>query len=150
VNWEAIGAIGQIVGALAVVMSLIYLAREIRSNAHSARLASVGTINDWLGQLATHPHLAEVWYRGIQDRESLKGPDRETFNAFTIQLFHIFEELYYQQLERHLDQRLWRETETPMRQVINQCPGIQAWWRAFLDWFSEEFVDYRQSAAADR
>ena len=30
-NWEAIGAIGQIVGALAVVISLIYLAREIES-----------------------------------------------------------------------------------------------------------------------
>jgi len=33
VNWEAISAIGQIVGALAVVISLIYLATEIRSNA---------------------------------------------------------------------------------------------------------------------
>jgi hypothetical protein len=31
VNWEAISAIGQIVGAIAVVISLIYLAREIRS-----------------------------------------------------------------------------------------------------------------------
>ena len=29
-NWEAISAIGQIVGAFAVVVSLIYLAREIR------------------------------------------------------------------------------------------------------------------------
>jgi hypothetical protein len=40
VNWEAISAIGQIVGAFAVVISLIYLAREIRSNARSARVAS--------------------------------------------------------------------------------------------------------------
>jgi hypothetical protein len=29
VNWEAISAIDQIVGALAAVVSLIYLAREI-------------------------------------------------------------------------------------------------------------------------
>jgi hypothetical protein len=126
------------------VISLIYLAREIRSNARSARLASVGTINDWLGQLATHPHLAEVWSRGIRDRdqESLKGPDRETFNAFTLQLFHIFRELYYQQLEGHLDPRLWREVETPMRDVINRFPGIHAWWREYSRWFSEEFVNY--------
>jgi hypothetical protein len=40
VNWEAISAIGQIVGAFAVVISLIYLAGEIRSNARSARVAS--------------------------------------------------------------------------------------------------------------
>jgi hypothetical protein len=31
-NWEAISAIGQIVGALAVVISLIYLAREVVSS----------------------------------------------------------------------------------------------------------------------
>src|SRR5215472_12687161 len=96
VNWEAISAIGQVVGALAVVISLIYVAREIRSNARSARLASVGTLNLCLGQLATHPHLAEVWNRGVQDWESLEGTDRQAFQAFTLQLFHIFEELYYQ------------------------------------------------------
>jgi len=45
VNWAAISAIGQIVGALAVVISLIYLAREIRSNARAARRASVDTMN---------------------------------------------------------------------------------------------------------
>jgi hypothetical protein len=92
---------------------LIYLARKIRSNARSTRLASVGTLNLCLGQLATHPHLTEVWNRGVQDWESLKGPDRATFQALMLQLFHIFEELYYQQLEGHLDPRLWREVETP-------------------------------------
>jgi hypothetical protein len=142
VNWEAISAIGQMVGAFAVVISLVYVAREIRSNARSARLASVGTLNLCLGQLATHPHLAEVFNRGIQDWESLKGPDNNTFEAFMLQLFHIFEELYYQQLERHLDPRLWCEVETPMRDLIKECPGIQACWREYSRWFSEEFVSY--------
>jgi hypothetical protein len=50
VNWEAISAIGQIVGGLAVVVSLIYLAREIRSNARSARIASLHDVNRWLGE----------------------------------------------------------------------------------------------------
>ena len=31
-NWEAIGAVGEILGALAVFASLIYLARQIRQN----------------------------------------------------------------------------------------------------------------------
>jgi hypothetical protein len=142
VNWEAISAIGQIVGAIAVVVSLIYLAREIRSNARSARMASVGTLNRLLGQVATHPHLAEVWNRGMRDLESLEGPDLHTFNSFSLQLFHIFKELYYQQREGHLDPRLWHEVEAPMRDVINRFPGIQAWWRHTSDWFSPEFANY--------
>src|SRR5215469_14950098 len=95
-----------------------------------------------LGQLATHPHLAEVWNRGVQDWESLEGTDRQVFQAFTLQLFHIFEELYYQQLEGHLDRRLWREVETPMGDLIKTWPGIRAWWRDYSDWFGEDFVKH--------
>ena len=141
VNWEAISAIGQIVGALAVVISLIYLAREIRSNARAARLASMDALNRWLGELVVHPHLGELYYRGIRDLESLEGGDLVRFTALMNQLFYIYEEMYYQQLERHLDPRVWRETEAAMRDV-NAYPGVQAWWRSRSHWFGEEFAKY--------
>ena len=106
-NWEAISAIGQIVGAIAVVVSLIYLAREIRTNARSARVASLHDVNRWLGELVEHPHLAELYYRGIRDFRSLKSADLVRFSALMDQMFYIFRELYYQQLDGHLDPRLW-------------------------------------------
>jgi hypothetical protein len=40
VNWEAISAIGQVVGAVAVVISLIYVAREVRKNTGATHLAA--------------------------------------------------------------------------------------------------------------
>jgi hypothetical protein len=89
VNWEAISAIGQLVGALAVVISLIYVAREIRSNARSARLASVGTLIQWLGQITQHPHLAELWDRGLRDYESLQGGDVRSFNLSAFPLLYV-------------------------------------------------------------
>ena len=77
-NWEAISAIGQIVGAIAVVVSLIYLAREVRSSADAAQLASRHSLADiftrWIQQLSGHPHLRELYYRGIQDLNSFGGP----------------------------------------------------------------------------
>ena len=70
VNWEAISAIGQLVGALAVVISLLYLAREVRSSAHATRVASMHSLSDkfnrWSQQLAGQPHLSELYYRGGQ------------------------------------------------------------------------------------
>jgi len=84
----------------------------------------------------------ELWNRGVQDWESLEGADRQRFQACALQLFHIFEEMYYQRLERHLDPRLWRETETSMRDLINVWPGIRAWLRDYSRWFSEEFANY--------
>jgi hypothetical protein len=46
VNWEAVSAIGQVIGALAVVLSLIYLASEVRSNARATRLASMRSLSE--------------------------------------------------------------------------------------------------------
>ena len=44
-NWEAIGALGEIAGALAVVASLVYLATQIRqSNKHLDLESSKHTI----------------------------------------------------------------------------------------------------------
>lgn len=45
-NWDAIGAIGEIVGAVAVVATLGYLAIQIRQNTRSDRAASRLTILD--------------------------------------------------------------------------------------------------------
>jgi hypothetical protein len=125
VNWEAISAIGQIVGAFAVVVSLVYLAREIRRNARAERLASMDAFIRWLRQLTEHPQLSELYYRGIHDFESLEGADLVRFGTLLTQLFHIYHEIYYQKLQGHLDPRMWRVTDAPMRD-INAYPGVQA------------------------
>jgi hypothetical protein len=103
---------------------------------------------DWLlwalsigGLVASHPHLAEVWNRGIHDFESLGGADLVGFSMLMDQLFFIYQEMYYQQLEGHLDPRLWCMTEAPLSDV-NAYPGVQAWWRSRSHWFSDDFVKF--------
>ena len=39
-NWDAIGAIAELLGAFGVIASLIYLATQIRQNTKSVRMAS--------------------------------------------------------------------------------------------------------------
>jgi len=46
VNWDAIGAIGEIVGAVAVVATLGYLAVQIRQNTRADRASSRQTVLD--------------------------------------------------------------------------------------------------------
>ena len=38
VNWDAVGAIGEIVGAIAVVVTLIYLAKQVNDNSRQVKL----------------------------------------------------------------------------------------------------------------
>jgi hypothetical protein len=80
VNWEAISAIGQLVGAIAVVISLVYLASAVRSNTHATRLAAMRSTLDFLNrftqQITEHADLAELRNRGFDDFESLEGARR--------------------------------------------------------------------------
>jgi hypothetical protein len=92
VNWEAISAIGQLVGALAVVISLIYLASEVRGSARATRIASERSLVEMFIQFPqqlTESHLSELYYRGIQDFESLKGAEIVRFSALMDQMFKL-------------------------------------------------------------
>ena len=145
-NWEAISAIGQIVGAIAVVISLIYLAREIRSNARETRRAAMRSALDaliWFSQQITaHADLAELRSRGFHDYESLEGTDLARFDSYMHALFRTVEDVYYQHLEGNLDPRLWRGLEVVLSET-NALPGVQAWWRSHSHWFGgEEFANY--------
>jgi hypothetical protein len=153
-NWEAISAIGQIVGAVGVIISVIYLAFQVRSNARQTRLASMRSMSDafnqWLQSLAENAEFGDLYYRGMRDFESIQGPDLPRFSALMDHLFRIYEDMYYQNLEGHLDPRVWRGFEAPMRDII-AYPGAQAWWRTRSHWFShafQEFIDGLARAAA--
>jgi hypothetical protein len=141
VNWEAISAIGQIVGAIAVVISLIYLAREVGSNAHATRQAATRSMLDSLNrisqQITTHADLAGLRSRGFHDFESLEGADLARFNSYMHTMFRTVEHVYYQHLDGHFDPRVWPGLEAVLRDIIT-LPGVQAWWRSYSRWFGEE------------
>lgn len=144
-NWEAISAMGQIVGAVGVIVSVIYLAQQVRSNARQTRLASMRTMSDafnqWLRSLAEYPHVGELYYKGMRDFASIEGADLPRFSGMMDHLFRIWEDMFYLKLEGHLDPRVWRGFEAPMRDII-AYPGAQAWWRSRSHWFSREFAEF--------
>jgi hypothetical protein len=153
VKWEAVSAIGQVVGAAAVVISLIYLAHEVRSTARATRLESMRSLSDAINQffrmIAQDAELADFFYRGMHDFEANKGGSLLRFSAVMDYLFRIYEDMYYQHLERRLDPRVWSGFEAIMRDM-NAYPGIQAWWRSRSHWFSDQFrrfIAKRQEAA---
>ena len=81
----SISAIGQIVGAFAVVISLIYVASEVRRNTRATQLAAMRSMHDafnrWIQQLTERPDVRELYYRGIHDFDSLKGADLVGFST---------------------------------------------------------------------
>ena len=63
-NWDAIGAIGETLGAIAVVVTLIYLAAQIRQNSRFVKAATYHSTmrarNEFNFAVATTPELSAL------------------------------------------------------------------------------------------
>ena len=77
---DDLGNIGEFVGAVGVVVSLIYLAVQIRRNTRSVRASTfqeavrdVAILSDLL---ATDAELSRIWSSGLQDLDALKPDER--------------------------------------------------------------------------
>ena len=84
-NWEAIGAIGEVVGSLAVIASLLYLAIQVRSNSAIARAESQRELLDItpiMGMTASNPALVRTIQAALTDFDQLSKADQAQFHSW--------------------------------------------------------------------
>ena len=82
-NWRTIGAIGDLVGGIAVLATRVYLAIQVRQNTNSVRGAAEmesGRMRmEWHAIAASDPHLAEIWEKAMQNSQSLLWQELDRF-----------------------------------------------------------------------
>jgi hypothetical protein len=101
-NWDAIGAIGEIVGALAVFLTLFYLAIQIRQNTKSNEASAIDAAMSGyaqINQVLTDPLLASIYRRGNIDPTSLSDDELVQFLAIGRMLVNSWWKMFnlYQQ-----------------------------------------------------
>jgi hypothetical protein len=77
--------LGQIIGALAVVISLFYVAHQIRQNTNAVRSATAQAVHEhfakWYHLVAADDELAQIVARGLRDHAPLPEKERVRFVA---------------------------------------------------------------------
>ena len=141
-NWEAIGAIGELGGALAVVVTLVYLAIQIRQNTDSVRSNTFQSVsesfNAWSVQLIRDPEVVKLYNSGLTDYEALEEIERSRFQLLISTQFRNYENIYYQHRHATLDHEVWPARRASMIEFLGQ-PGVQRWWRRRGGFFGESF-----------
>ncbi len=127
-DWEAIGAIGEVLGAVGVIVTLIYLSTQIRQNNKNLEETTASAVNESLlnlnGRISNDPEFADILLRGRWDLESLNEVETERFRAFVSDLVNLA--VYVDSLQ--LKQRS-RVMHYDMVQVVagfyHEYPGMQ-------------------------
>jgi len=139
-SWEAIGALGELIGALAVLITLIYLALQIRQNTRAVQLsaqdATKRNFSSFAHLLASSAEVADLFRKGCADYRALSATDRLRFANLLQDLLYT---LATQQ--QQASQGLIAETGVSSRlSFLFSQPGVQDWWERNSQLFGPDFV----------
>jgi hypothetical protein len=127
VNWEAFGAVADIVGATAVVVSLLYVAAQIRQSRRESRAAAgetaIRAFREVLMPLYTDAVLSKLYSRIWTDPEVFEGPEREQAFQIMFQSMKALESVHFHHLNGMLEPGLWTGWRTLFLHYIN-TPGF--------------------------
>lgn len=142
---DDLGNLGEFVSALAVVVSVLYLAIQIRQNTRSLRAQAHQSITTHIGELnrtiVEHEDVAEILERGLEDPTVLTPDEARRFNAYNSARFRHYDNLYYQYRVGVLEPSQWEGFSRMLRYHFMQA-GLRRWWNDSTAFYSPEFVAY--------
>ncbi len=143
-NWEAIGAIGEVLGAAGVIITLAYLAVQMRQSNRLAKRAAVQGVLEGRAEMnrfiASDPVLTELFWRGMESSDEFvdEGERRRFATVFSTMSRH-YEAIYLDNQEGLLPPGVWRSQESSMKRIMSM-PGAQRLLRELESDFDEAFI----------
>jgi hypothetical protein len=144
-NWDAIGALAEVVAALSVVVSLIYVGFQIRQNTGAVRSATAQAVHDnyaaWYINLSNDASLNAVVIKGLKDYSLLDEIEKarfiDTFMAFS----SYSQNAFYQWKEGALSPQLWIGWESLIMNLVG-TPGGKEFWKERGYTFGDDYRGY--------
>ena len=148
-NWDAVGAISELVGAIGVVASLVYLGVQIRQNTRhigtNTRALQTHAYNEALGglhafqdMLLQNERLGPVWMKGLHEPKNLNEAERVLFLNLADRFFRVFENLYLTHERGLIEQDLFESSIRVPLKIASQ-PGLVAHWSETRSQYTPEF-----------
>jgi hypothetical protein len=127
-DWVVWSAAAQIVGSAAIVVTLIYLAVQIRQNTDSMQAAAREAIAErdveWLYKMVDHPELGLLFRK----EEPLTEVDASRLNACLVAFMRIREVNFRQYKSGILDKDTWANYRSSIVSGPLNQPHARLWW----------------------
>jgi hypothetical protein len=145
---EALANLGELVSAIAVVLSLIYLAVQIRQNTKAQRAESYSRALDRIatiqGRLSEDSQLADILLKGATDPRAMTPRERVQFTWVFYEMFGAFEFMFYENRNHSLSDDVWERWAATLLWWL-AFPGVSAWWDARPVPFTPDFTRFIES-----
>ena len=138
-NWNAVGAIGEIAGAIAVVLSLIYLAVQIRTSNRAAKNALMQEVQDTVKVVFHKNHdEAELYLKAAKDFDSLSEIEELKFRQLLEVSILDHQRIYNLAKAGGIDEWILFTMDRYLEDLI-QMPGVRRWFEKHGSLIHPEF-----------
>ena len=139
---ETLGNLGDFLGGVGVLISLLYLAIQVRENTTSARSDSYQAVvtyaADWSREMSLNAEIAWILNEGANDLDSLDPVERARFNYAMSSFFRNMENVHSKYLSGAIDEVVWSGWAMRIQSLLYP-PGAMKWWRLNESAFSPRF-----------
>ena len=130
-TFEQLGGLGEFIGALAVLSSLIYVAREIRENSRATRLAAMQSsmlaAQNVMALQVQDRDLARVIRVGMTDPDELTEDEFQQFRIWLFLVLRVHEDMFVQHKAGVIDDDTWLARADSLRTVFATPGGRRIW-----------------------
>jgi hypothetical protein len=146
---EDLGNIGELVAAVAVVVSLIYLAVQIRQNTSnidfntkalrgSTYTSQFQLNNDFQDLLFQNERIGNIWIKGMHRPNDLDEVESRYFRNLASRFLRMYESLFLMRELQLIDDELFQSSNA-VNSIIFARPGIQVFWNGHRNQFAASF-----------
>lgn len=144
-TFELISTLAEIIAALGVIISILYLAKQMRtaSNIEDAR-AFESAINSWhaaTGNLLDKANL-QVFMKGLADYDSLTESETFHFHALSAHLIDRFEIILQFERLRITEKGHLGNMIGPFIKDLLSYPGFKKYWESESPYFSRYLIEW--------
>ena len=142
-NWDAVGATAEFLGAIGVIASLFYLASQLRRNSRALEAATNQAVADATQQRllapAQSPELAAA-YSKSRTGERLSPTEETQLAFFNRATFRGIQNAFFQHRNGLISDEAWSDYK---QVLVNVSKGthMENWWRTERNTFDRDFVD---------
>jgi hypothetical protein len=144
-NWDAISAVSQLIGSVAVVFSVLYLALQVHRSTRVAKVAAqdaaASAVRDVTKLFMENAELGRVWRQGLENLDGLSADDQARFFHATHQFLKALETIHFHYIHGLMDQQLWEGWCELLRHYL-ATPGIGYYWKLRPEMFSKRFREF--------
>lgn len=145
-NWEAIGAIGELVGSLAVVITIGYLVVQIRQHNKSSESISTNQSRaasvEVTSAISSNTDAVKTYTQGMFDRSSLEPHERVRFDLIVYQMLKVSETVFLEYSSGQVSKEVWEAQWRGVKVVLQRNGGRESWDKSNRQLVSETYMNW--------